>query len=113
MDIIQILIVVLGLCLFEVISSVDNAIINAHVLRTLPEKFKKIFLTFGLLIAVVVVRGMLPFLKLLWLTLTNVLIYMVSRLLICKPSLKTTLQEIMIKLFNMGFLMMLARLYLF
>jgi hypothetical protein len=62
MDIIQILIVVLGLCLFEVISSVDNAIINAHVLKTLPEKFRKIFLTFGLLIAVVVVRGMLPFL---------------------------------------------------
>lgn len=66
MDIIQIIIVIFGLCLFEVISSVDNAIINAHVLKTLPEKFKKIFLTFGLLIAVVVVRGMLPFL-IVWL----------------------------------------------
>jgi hypothetical protein len=66
MDIIQILIVIFGLCLFEVISSVDNAIINAHVLKTLPEKFRKIFLTFGLLIAVVVVRGMLPFL-IVWL----------------------------------------------
>ena len=62
MDIIQILVVILGLCLFEVISSVDNAIINAHVLKTLPEKFRKIFLTFGLLVAVVFVRGLLPFL---------------------------------------------------
>ena len=62
----EILVVILGLCLFEVISSVDNAIINAHVLTTLPEKFKKLFLTFGLLIAVVVVRGMLPFL-IVWL----------------------------------------------
>ena len=38
----EILVVILGLCLFEVISSVDNAIINAHVLTTLPEKFKKL-----------------------------------------------------------------------
>jgi len=61
MDIVQILVVIFGLCLFEVISSVDNAIINAHVLKTLPEKFRKFFLTFGLLIAVVLVRGVLPF----------------------------------------------------
>lgn len=66
MDIVQILVVVFGLCLFEVISSVDNAIINAHVLKTLPEKYRKIFLTFGLLIAVVLVRGLLPFL-IVWL----------------------------------------------
>lgn len=70
MSIIQILVVILGLSLFEIISSVDNAIINAHVLKTLPEKFRKIFLTFGLLIAVVVVRGMLPFL-IVWLANPN------------------------------------------
>ena len=58
----QILVVVAGLCLFEIVSSVDNAIINAHVLKTLPEKFRKFFLTIGLLIAVVFVRGLLPFL---------------------------------------------------
>ena len=34
----EILIVIFGLALFEIISSVDNAIINAHVLKTLPEK---------------------------------------------------------------------------
>ena len=66
MDIIQIIIVVFGLCLFEVISSVDNAIINAHVLKTLPEKFRKFFLFWGLIIAVFAVRGVLPFL-IVWL----------------------------------------------
>ena len=54
-------IVILGLIVFEVISSVDNAIVNAHVLKTLPERFRKIFLFWGLLLAVFVVRGVLPF----------------------------------------------------
>jgi len=58
----NIIIVVFGLCLFEIISSVDNAIINAHVLKTMPEKFRKIFLFWGILFAVFVVRGLLPFL---------------------------------------------------
>jgi hypothetical protein len=58
--------VIFGLALFEVISSVDNAIINAHVIKTLPPKFKKFFLTWGLFIAVFVVRGVLPFL-IVWL----------------------------------------------
>ncbi len=58
----QIIIVVFGLCLFEIISSIDNAIVNAHVLKTLPSRFQKIFLTWGLLLAVVVIRGILPFL---------------------------------------------------
>ena len=61
MAITEILVVLLGLSLFEIISSVDNAIINAHVLKTLPEKYKKFFLFWGLLIAVVAVRGLLPF----------------------------------------------------
>jgi hypothetical protein len=55
------LIIILGLCLFEIICSVDNAIVNAHVLKTMPEKYRKIFLFWGLLAAVVVVRGVLPF----------------------------------------------------
>lgn len=61
MPIIEFIIVVFGLCLFEVISSVDNAIINASVLKTLPEKFRKFFLFWGLLIAVFLIRGLLPF----------------------------------------------------
>lgn len=57
----QFFFIILGLIVFEVISSVDNAIINAHVLKTLPERFRKIFLFWGIIIAVFVVRGLLPF----------------------------------------------------
>lgn len=56
-----IIIAILGLVVFEIISSIDNAIVNAHVLKSLPRKFQKIFLTWGILIAVIVVRGLLPF----------------------------------------------------
>ena len=66
----QAAIVVLGLMLFEIISSADNAIINAHVLKTLPEKYRKIFLFWGILFAVFVVRGCLPFL-IVWFTNNN------------------------------------------
>ncbi|MFA6177314.1 MAG: DUF475 domain-containing protein [Candidatus Paceibacterota bacterium] len=52
---------VIGLSLFESISSVDNAIINAEVLSTMGEKAKKWFLTWGILFAVFIVRGLLPF----------------------------------------------------
>src|SRR5260221_10162082 len=55
------LIVIFGLALFEVVSSIDNAVVNAHVLHTLPEKYKKFFLTWGLFLAVFVIRGILPF----------------------------------------------------
>lgn len=65
-NILQMVVVVFGLMVFEIISSVDNAIINAHVLKTLPTKFRKFFLLWGMLIAVFVVRGVLPFL-IVWL----------------------------------------------
>jgi len=65
--ILEILVVILGLCVFEIISSVDNAIINAHVLKTMPDKFRKIFLFWGIIFAVFVVRGLLPF-AIVWLT---------------------------------------------
>jgi hypothetical protein len=57
----QIIIVVIGLCLFEIISSVDNAVVNAHVLKTMSAKYQKIFLVWGMFFAVFVVRGLLPF----------------------------------------------------
>lgn len=53
--------IILGLCVFEIICSIDNAIINAHVLKTMPDKFRKIFLFWGILFAVFIVRGLLPF----------------------------------------------------
>lgn len=56
------LIVIFGLILFEVITSIDNAVVNASVLKTMPQKYRKIFLFWGLLLAVFVVRGVLPFL---------------------------------------------------
>ncbi|MCA9489626.1 MAG: DUF475 domain-containing protein [Myxococcales bacterium] len=63
---VQSVIVIGGLALFEVISSIDNAIVNATVLKTLPEKYRRLFLVWGLLVAVVIVRGVLPFL-IVWL----------------------------------------------
>lgn len=58
---IEIVIILFGLMLFEIISSVDNAIVNAHVLRTMPEKYRTIFLWWGILFAVFMIRGVLPF----------------------------------------------------
>ena len=66
MFLVNILIIVLGLCVFEIVSSVDNAIVNAHILKTMPEKYRKIFLFWGLLFAVFAVRGLLPFI-IVWL----------------------------------------------
>lgn len=53
---------VIGLALFETISSIDNAIINAEVLTTMGAKARKWFLSWGIIIAVVGVRGLLPWL---------------------------------------------------
>lgn len=57
----QSIVVIIGLIVFEVVSSIDNAIVNAHILKTVPEKFRKFFLLWGLLLAVFVMRGLLPF----------------------------------------------------
>ncbi|MFA5778156.1 MAG: DUF475 domain-containing protein [Candidatus Paceibacterota bacterium] len=55
------LLTIVGLSLFETISSVDNAIINAEVLSTMGARARKWFLTWGILIAVFLIRGLLPF----------------------------------------------------
>jgi uncharacterized protein len=60
MDITTIILAVSGLCLFEVISSIDNAIINAQVLATMQQKARKWFLFWGLIFAVFFIRGLLP-----------------------------------------------------
>lgn len=60
MDILSIALIVVGLVLFEAISSIDNAIINAEVLSTMDPKPRKWFLSWGLLIAVFLLRGGLP-----------------------------------------------------
>jgi len=51
---------ILGLCLFEVVSSVDNAVVNADVLATMSVKWRKWFLVWGIFFGVFMVRGLLP-----------------------------------------------------
>jgi len=58
----SILLTIVGLSAFETISSVDNAIINAEVLSTMKPKYQRRFLVRGILIAVFIVRGLLPWL---------------------------------------------------
>ena len=70
MDIFTTIITVIGLCVFEIISSVDNAIINAGVLSTMQEKSRKWFLFLGMFFAVFIIRGMLPWL-IIWLSTPN------------------------------------------
>jgi len=67
MPIFSIILTVLGLCLFEIISSVDNAIINAEVLKTMSAKARRWFLVWGLLFAVFIMRGLLPW-AIVWAT---------------------------------------------
>ena len=51
----------IGLVLFEIVSSIDNAVVNADVLATMQsKKAKRFFLTWGILFAIFVVRGLLP-----------------------------------------------------
>jgi hypothetical protein len=66
MDILSIILIIAGLCLFETISSIDNAIINAEVLGTMGGRARRWFLVWGILFAVFMVRGVLPWL-LVWL----------------------------------------------
>jgi len=55
------IVVIIGLSLFEIISSIDNAVVNAHILSTMTERFRRFFLVWGMLIAVFLLRGVLPF----------------------------------------------------
>lgn len=61
-EIAQLLLTVLGLCVFEIVSSIDNAIVNADVLGTMSPKGRRWFLLWGILFAVFVVRAALPWL---------------------------------------------------
>jgi hypothetical protein len=67
MDIVSITLIICDLVLFETITSIDNAIINAEVLSTMSERAKRWFLIWGLLFAVFAVRGLLPWL-IVWLS---------------------------------------------
>jgi hypothetical protein len=66
-DLLSIVLIIAGLCLFETISSIDNAIINAEVLSTMQEKYRHWFLFWGVLFAVFIIRGVLPWM-IVWAT---------------------------------------------
>ncbi|MFH0951089.1 MAG: DUF475 domain-containing protein [bacterium] len=70
MDIPSLILILFGLCLFEIVSSLDNAVINADVLTTMSQRARKWFLVWGIIFAVFVVRGLLPWV-IVWLTNTD------------------------------------------
>ena len=70
MDILSIVLIVGGLVLFETVSSIDNAVINAEVLSTMGKKARKWFLFWGILSSVFLVRGLLPLL-IVWATVPS------------------------------------------
>ncbi len=67
MDFTGIILILAGLILFETITSIDNAIINAEVLSTMSERARRWFLVWGLVFAVFAIRGLLPWL-IVWLS---------------------------------------------
>ena len=70
MDIFSVVLIIAGLIVFEIVSSIDNAIINAEVLSTMGAKAKRFFLTWGIFFAVFIVRGLLPWL-IVWATVPS------------------------------------------
>ncbi len=68
MSIFAMILTIAGLALFETVSSIDNAIINAEVLSTMQEKARRWFLFWGLIFAVFLVRGLLPWV-IVWATM--------------------------------------------
>jgi uncharacterized protein len=65
------IIIVLGLIVFEVVNSIDNAIVNAHVLKTMSILWRKRFLFIGILTSVFLVRFLLP-LFIVWVSVPNI-----------------------------------------
>ncbi len=65
------IIIILGLIVFEVVSSVDNAIVNAHVLKTMSAKWRKMFLFWGIIFAVFLIRGLVPLLV-VWMSVPEI-----------------------------------------
>jgi len=60
MNFASLFVIIIGLALFEIISSIDNAVVNADVLATMGERARKWFLRYGIFFAVFVMRGLLP-----------------------------------------------------
>jgi uncharacterized protein len=63
--------IIVGLIVFEVVNSVDNAIVNAGVLKTMSMLWRKRFLLIGIVTSVFMVRFLLP-LAIVWISVPNV-----------------------------------------
>ncbi len=67
MHILNAILIILGLAVFEIVSSIDNAVINAEILDTMSPRGRRWFMLWGFLFAVFAVRGLLPWL-IVWAT---------------------------------------------
>ena len=65
------ILIVLGLIVFEVVNSVDNAIVNANILQTMGALWRRRFLLIGIITSVFLVRFLLP-LFIVWISVPNV-----------------------------------------
>jgi len=70
----SVLITIVGLLVLEIVQSIDNAIVNAHMLKSMSAKARKWFLVWGILTAVFLVRGLLPLL-IVWLTAPGITLW--------------------------------------
>src|SRR4029079_15746077 len=68
------IVTILGLLVLEIVQSIDNAIVNAHMLKSMSAKARKWFLLWGILTAVFLVRGLLPLL-IVWLTAPGITLW--------------------------------------
>lgn len=105
----------LGLVVFEIVTSVDNAVINAEVLSTMTEKGRRWFLTWGILFAVFLLRGLLPWL-IVWISAPSLGPFGAwAAAFSGDPSLAATIEEASPPLFALGgvFLVILALHWLF
>ncbi len=93
MEWINMTMVVVGLVVFETISSIDNAIINAEVVGTMKPKAKRWFLTWGILFAVFIVRGFLPWMIVYFMNMDLGLIGSFTATFSNDPSVKESIER--------------------
>jgi hypothetical protein len=71
LSLVEDILIVAGLIVFEVVNSVDNAIVNASVLKTMSMIWRKRFLLIGIVTSVFLVRFILP-LIIVWISVPNI-----------------------------------------
>jgi hypothetical protein len=71
LSLVEDILIVAGLIVFEVVNSVDNAIVNASVLKTMGMLWRKRFLFIGIITSVFLVRFILP-LIIVWISVPTI-----------------------------------------